>query len=95
MNDAITKTIDEYIRPLLNTHGGDMEVLSFEDGILRFKLTGVCAGCSAADLTAEDLINKELTDRVPEVKQAVLVNEVSQELIDEARRILGLRHAGQ
>ena len=92
MNEKINETIETYIRPLLRSHGGDMEVLSFEDGILRFKLTGVCAGCSAADLTSEDLINKELTERVPEVKQVVLVNEVSEDLLEQARKILGIKH---
>ncbi len=92
MNEKINETIETYIRPLLKAHGGDMEVLSFEDGIVRFKLTGVCAGCAAADLTSEALINKELKEHVPEVKQAVLVNEISDELLEQARKILGLRH---
>lgn len=92
MNEKINEAIETYIRPFLSAHGGDMEVLSFEDGIVRFKLTGVCAGCASADLTSEALINKELKEHVPEVKQAVLVNEVSDELLAQARKILGLSH---
>ncbi len=91
MNE-IEKALDEYVRPLLKLHGGDMEVLGFEDGIVRFRLTGVCAGCSAADLTAEELVNKELTEHVSSVKKAVLETYVSEELIAQARKILEQRH---
>lgn len=88
----IEAVLDEYVRPLLATHGGGMEVLSFEDGIVRFKMTGHCAGCAAADLTSEELINTELVEHCPDVKKAVLVNEVSQELLNEAMEILRRRH---
>ena len=85
--------LDEYVRPLLNTHGGNMQVLSFEDGVVRFKLTGQCSGCPAADLTTEELIQTTLADRMPEVTEAVLVQQVSDELVDQARAILRDHHA--
>ena len=90
----IEEVLDQYVRPLLATHGGGMEVLDFdeEEGILHFKMTGHCAGCSAADLTSEELINGELLEHCTKVKKAVLVNEVSQDLIDQARAIMRRRH---
>ena len=87
----VEAALDEYVRPLLATHGGDMEVLRIEDGIVYFRMLGHCAGCAAADLTSEDLINKELVEHVPGVKKAVLENSVSQELIDQALDILKKR----
>lgn len=92
MLETIEAVLDEYVRPLLRTHGGDMKVLGYEDGVVRFKLTGVCAGCSAADLTSEDLINKELTEHIPEVKKAVLETEVSEDLLRQAREMLARHH---
>lgn len=88
----IEAVLDERVRPLLRSHGGDMQVLSFEDGVVRFKLLGSCAGCAAADITSEELIHTELTNALPRVKQAVLVNEVSQSLLDQAAEILKMRH---
>ena len=89
----IEAVLDERVRPLLHTHGGDMEVLSLEDGVLRFRLLGHCAGCAAADITSEELINAELTEAFPErIEKAVLVNSVSPDLLDQAREILRLRH---
>ena len=91
-NQEIEKVLDERVRPLLRTHGGDLEVLEVEDGIVRFKMLGHCSGCAAADITAEELVNTELTEALPWVKKAVLVTEVSQELLDQAAEILRRRH---
>lgn len=92
MLSEIEAVLDERVRPLLRTHGGDLEVLSFEDGIVRFRLLGHCAGCAAADITSEELIDAELTDALPQVRRAVLVNEVSPELLEQAAAIMKQRH---
>lgn len=92
MNEELERVLNEHVRPLLRTHGGDMEVLSLEDGILRFKLTGRCSGCPAADLTTEELIRGEILERLPQVKRVVLIQEISQELIDQAKAIMRQRH---
>lgn len=94
MNEELEAVLDEYVRPLLRTHGGDMEVISVENGLMRFKLKGKCAGCPAADLTTEELIQSEVLEHCPGVNQVVLVQETSQELIDQARAILKMRHGG-
>ena len=59
-----------------------------------FKLKGKCAGCPAADLTTEELIQTALTEHLPHIKRAVLVQDISPELLDEARSILKMRHGG-
>ena len=94
MTERIEAVLDEHVRPLLRAHGGDMEVLSVEDGVVRFRLLGHCAGCPAADLTTEELINTELTQRVPGVTRALLVQQVSEGLLDQAKAILGRHREG-
>mgnify|MGYP003162793700 FL=1 len=89
MYEDIEAVLDEHVRPLLRTHGGEMEIIEVEDGVVRFKLKGKCAGCPAADLTTE-----ELTEHLPHIKRAVLVQDISPELLDEARSILKMRHGG-
>jgi Fe-S cluster biogenesis protein NfuA len=39
------------VRPYLHSHGGDMEVVHLEDGVVRLKLHGSCDGCTASDAT--------------------------------------------
>ena len=85
---VVESVLDEYVRPLLATHGGDMRVSRIEEGTVYFQMLGHCAGCAAADLTSEDLINKELVEHVPGVQRAVLENSVSPELIAQAMEIL-------
>lgn len=92
MFEELEAVLDQYVRPQLRGHGGGIKVLSVEDGVLRFKLTGKCSGCPAADLTTEELIQSEVTARVPAIRQVVLVQETSRELIDQARAILQSRH---
>lgn len=94
MYEEIEAVLDEYVRPLLHTHGGDMELISVEDEILRFRLKGRCSGCPAADLTAEELIQTAVTEHIPSIRRAVLVQEVSGALLAEARAILQMRHGG-
>lgn len=92
MENKIQEVIAEYIHPLLESHGGAMEVLGLEDGVLRFRLMGQCSGCPSADLTSENLIKAELMEHIPELKDVVLVQSVSSGLLDEAQRLLKQRH---
>lgn len=93
MYPEIEAVLDQYVRPLLRAHGGDMEVLEFtDDGVLRFRMRGQCAGCPAADLTTEELIRGELAQHLPQVKDVVLVHEVSEDLLRQARTILRDHH---
>lgn len=87
--EELMKVIDEDIRPILLDHYGDIEVISFEDGIFRFRLLGQCSGCPSAKFTVEDVIEGPLKEKIPEVKEVILENAVSEELLDMARNILG------
>jgi len=48
------------VRPYLHSHGGDMEVVSIEDGVVRLKLHGSCDGCTGADATIVDQVERAL-----------------------------------
>ena len=91
MLEKIERVLDEKVRPELAFHGGDVEVLEFADGVLRIRLLGQCACCPSAYLTTEQLVEAEVTAALPEVRQVVLVQQVSEGLLDQARAILS-RH---
>ena len=88
MIEQIEKVLDEKVRPSLHSHGGDISIVSYEDGILRIKLLGQCSGCPAAKATNEDLIKSSVMEEISEVKDVILVEEVSEELLDFAKKIL-------
>ncbi len=62
----IVATLDK-IRPFLQRDGGDIEFLSFQDGIVRVRMHGACQGCSLIDTTLRDTIEVILTEEVPGV----------------------------
>lgn len=88
MLEQIERVLDEKVRPQLALHGGDIQSLSCEDGVYRFRLLGQCSGCPSAYLTTESLIREELLQAVPGLTDAVLVQQVSDGLLEQARAIL-------
>ena len=60
--------------------------------MLYIKLLGQCAGCPSADLTNETLIEHELTAALPELVRKVVVQTVSDELWEQAKRLLRDHH---
>ncbi|MBA7652440.1 Fe/S biogenesis protein NfuA [subsurface metagenome] len=68
MKDKVEKVLDE-VRPGLQADGGDVELVDVtEDGIVKVKLTGACAGCPMSTLTLKMAIEKRLKEKIPEVK---------------------------
>ncbi|WP_027623884.1 NifU family protein [Clostridium lundense] len=88
MIKEIENVIDSEIRPYLKEHYGDIELLGVKDGVVEIKLIGQCSGCPSAKYTVEDVIESNLKEKIPGIKKVILVNEVSQELLDMARKIL-------
>ncbi len=86
--ERIRQVIDTSVRPYLNGHGGDIEILDFTDGVLKFKLTGMCSNCPSSLFTTEEVVKKEVMEQVEEVKDVRLEVSVSDELIDFAKRLL-------
>ena len=48
------------VRSYLASHGGDMEVLSIQDGIVLLKLHGFCDGCTGLPTTLADRVEPSL-----------------------------------
>lgn len=93
--EDVEAVLEREVRPQLHAHGGNIELIEVtEDGVVRFRLTGACAGCPAADITNEELVQAALKEHVPGVRDAVLVQSVSEDLLAQARALLGVRHAG-
>lgn len=88
MIKKIEHVLDEYVRPKLREHYGDVSVLGFQDSILKIKLIGQCSNCPSARFTVEDIIEHEVRQHVAEVESVELVDGVSDELLSFAKKIL-------
>jgi len=68
MREKIEKVLNE-IRPGLEADGGNVELVDVtEDGVVKVRLTGACAGCPMSTMTLKMAIEKRLKEQVPEVK---------------------------
>ena len=68
----------EKIRPKLIMDGGDIEFVNFKDGILKLRFKGECAHCELSHITMKFAIEKNILDKIPEVKK---VTEVKMSVI--------------
>ena len=88
MLEKFEALLDEKVRHSLQALGGDVVIRSYENNVLKVKLIGKCSGCPSAHDTNEELIAAAVIEAFPEVKDVILVEEVSEELLDFARKIL-------
>ena len=59
------------IRPALQADGGDVELISVENGVVKLKLQGACHGCPMAQITLKQGIERNLKEMIPEVKEVI------------------------
>ena len=70
MRDKVEAVLNK-IRPALVADGGDLELVDVNDGVVKIKLTGACAGCPMSQMTLKNGIERILRQEVPEVKEVV------------------------
>lgn len=63
------------IRPMLQGHGGDIELVTVEDdSIVKVRLRGACAGCPGARMTLKQGVERIMKEKIPQVKEVVAVD---------------------
>jgi len=68
------KEVIEAIRPALQSHGGDIELVSTDDDkMVKVRLKGACSGCPGAQMTMRMGVERILKEKVPEVKDVVAI----------------------
>ena len=88
MIEKINKIIEDEVKPQLALHDGDIEVIKVENGVVEIKFLGACKGCPSAKVTIEDLVEKALKKKIPEIVKVIQVYDVSSELWDTYKRII-------
>ncbi len=64
------------IRPALQADGGDVELVEVsDDGVVKVRLTGACHGCPMGMQTLRMGIERQLRQKVPQVREVVGVEE--------------------
>ena len=66
LTERVAKVIDA-VRPMLQSHGGDCELIKVEDRIVYVELQGACHGCPMALQTLKNGIEEQIKAEVPEI----------------------------
>jgi Fe-S cluster biogenesis protein NfuA len=54
------------LQPYVASHGGRLEVVAAEDGVVNIRLLGACASCSGSPAALNDLVEQALRANLPE-----------------------------
>ena len=74
----------EGVRPYMESHGGNVELISLEDGVARLRLEGSCDGCPASSSTLELAIKSALDEAAPDLV-GIEVENLGQDLLNPVK----------
>jgi Fe-S cluster biogenesis protein NfuA/nitrite reductase/ring-hydroxylating ferredoxin subunit len=66
------------VRPYLDSHGGDVELLAVEDAVVRLRLHGSCSGCPSSTMTLKLAIENAIHKSAPEIEEVIAEDEPAQ-----------------
>ena len=67
LEERVQRALDS-VRPYMDSHGGNVDLLSLQDGVARIRLQGSCSDCSASSVTLELAIKQALEDAAPDLE---------------------------
>ena len=62
------------VRPYLQSHGGNVEVVSIIDGVVRLRLQGSCQSCPASSMTLKYAVEDAIYAVAPDVTAVIAVS---------------------
>lgn len=87
--EDVERLVEQEIRPIILSHGGDIKVRSVEDGKVTVVLTGACQSCPAAQITTEEVVESKLREHLgDELVSVHLYGEVDPDVWSFAKKLL-------
>lgn len=66
-------TVLDKVRPYIQSHGGDVRLISIDGTNATLAVEGTCVGCPLANLTYNKVIKTLLGEEVPEITNFILM----------------------
>jgi Fe-S cluster biogenesis protein NfuA/nitrite reductase/ring-hydroxylating ferredoxin subunit len=66
LEERVVKALDK-VRPYMESHGGNVELLGIERGVVRLRLQGSCKTCRASSSTLELAVQQALEELCPDL----------------------------
>ena len=64
----VQSALDE-VRPYLASHGGNVELVSVDEGVVRLRMEGSCSGCPSSTMTLKLAIEDAIHKAAPDVEE--------------------------
>jgi Fe-S cluster biogenesis protein NfuA/nitrite reductase/ring-hydroxylating ferredoxin subunit len=78
LEQRVTSALDE-VRPYLESHGGDVELVSIDQDTVALRLRGSCSGCPSSTMTLKLAIENAIHKAAPEIEEVVAEEETAPE----------------
>ena len=49
--ETIKETLETYVAPAVAGHGGIVNYVDFQDGVVTLEMSGACSGCAMSSMT--------------------------------------------
>jgi Fe-S cluster biogenesis protein NfuA len=69
--DRIERALDD-VRPFLQSHGGEVELVGITDGVVRLQMRGNCHGCPSSAVTMKTKIEQAILEAAPDIVRVEL-----------------------
>jgi Fe-S cluster biogenesis protein NfuA/nitrite reductase/ring-hydroxylating ferredoxin subunit len=66
IEERVAQALDT-VRPYMESHGGNVELLGIEDGVAKLRLEGSCKSCRASSSTLELAVRQALEEAAPDL----------------------------
>jgi Fe-S cluster biogenesis protein NfuA/nitrite reductase/ring-hydroxylating ferredoxin subunit len=68
LETRVVRALEE-VRPYLQSHGGNVELLGVEEGVARLRLQGSCSGCPSSTMTLKLAIEEAVLKAAPDLER--------------------------
>ena len=73
LNKKVQDALSE-IRPFLESDGGNIELVSISNDVVKVKLLGNCVNCSVNQMTLKNGVEMTIKKYAPEIKEVINIS---------------------
>ena len=92
IEERVMQALDT-VRPYMESHGGNVELLGIEDGVAKLRLEGSCKSCRASSSTLELAVRQALEEAAPDLLGMDVEGVVEEEVTGMALPMAGVAPA--
>lgn len=69
LREQVAEVLRREVEPYVDSHGGQVQIESLDDGTLTVSLGGACGHCTLRSTTLRTLVAKAVQDRFPQIRR--------------------------